>query len=284
MAPMLTGRHQSHEWIADDTLHLIRDRVAKAVPAAASSRTADLELAWLRLEIFHCEQFDTELSVHPVLNAICWIATRNLLDCDTLICNLCCRITMPSTSKGFATISAVPLLGSGAAVITKTPDEGEVSAFTITLRTSNLMDKSKTTTTKSDSSPQTDAPRAFSEMAEKGAVQTQEAYKKMSAASTETADLIKASSASALKGLQDYNNKFLEFAHTNSNAAFGFMQKLHDVESPSGFVELSTEHARTQTQALTVQTKVLAELAQKIAIAGAKPLQDGLGKAFSPGA
>jgi Phasin protein len=87
----------------------------------------------------------------------------------------------------------------------------------------------------------------------------------------------------ASKGLQDYNNKFLEFAHTNSNAAFGFMQKLHDVESPSEFMELSTEHARTQTQTLTEQTKVLAELAQKIALAGAKPLQEGLGKAFNRG-
>jgi phasin len=143
------------------------------------------------------------------------------------------------------------------------------------------MDKSKTTTTKSDSSPQTDAPRAFSEMAEKGAVQTQEAYKKMSAASTETADLIKASSASALKGLQDYNNKFLEFAHTNSNAAFGFMQKLHDVKSPTDFMELSTEHARTQTRTLTEQAKVLGELVQKIELAGAKPLQEGLGKVFN---
>jgi phasin len=145
------------------------------------------------------------------------------------------------------------------------------------------MDKNKTTTSKSANSPQTDAPRAFSEMAEKSVMQTQEAYKKMSAASTETADLIKTSSATALKGLQDYNNKFLEFAHTNSNAAFGFVQKLHDVESPSEFMELSTEHARTQTQTLTEQTKVLAELAQKIALAGAKPLQEGLGKAFSSG-
>jgi phasin len=145
------------------------------------------------------------------------------------------------------------------------------------------MDKNKTTTSKSASSPQTDAPRAFSEMAEKSVMQTQEAYKKMSAASTETADLIKTSSATALKGLQDYNNKFLEFAHTNSNAAFGFVQKLHDVESPSEFMELSTEHARTQTQTLTEQTKVLAELAQKIALAGAKPLQEGLGKAFNRG-
>ena len=107
------------------------------------------------------------------------------------------------------------------------------------------MDKNKTTTSKSASSPQTDGPRAFSEMADKSVMQTQEAYRKMS---TETADLIKTSSANALKGLQDYNNKFLEFAHTNSIAAFGFMQKLHDVESPSEFMELSTEHARTQTQ------------------------------------
>jgi phasin len=142
------------------------------------------------------------------------------------------------------------------------------------------MDKNKTTTSKSASSPQTDAPRAFSEMADKSVMQTQEAYRKMS---TETADLIKTSSANALKGLQDYNNKFLEFAHTNSNAAFGFMQKLHDVESPSEFMELSTEHARTQTQTLTEQTKVLAELAQKIGLAGAIPLQEGLGKAFSRG-
>jgi len=145
------------------------------------------------------------------------------------------------------------------------------------------MDKNKTTTSKSASSPQTDGPRAFSEMADKSVMQTQEAYRKMSAASTETADLIKTSSANALKGLQDYNNKFLEFAHTNSNAAFGFMQKLHDVESPSEFMELSTEHARTQTQTLTEQTKVLAELAQKIGLAGAIPLQEGLGKAFNRG-
>jgi hypothetical protein len=142
------------------------------------------------------------------------------------------------------------------------------------------MDKNKTTTSKSASSPQTDAPRAFSEMANKSVMQTQEAYRKMS---TETADLIKTSSANALKGLQDYNNKFLEFAHTNSNAAFGFMQKLHDVETPSEFMELSTEHARTQTQTLTEQTKVLAELAQKLGLAGAIPLQEGLGKAFNRG-
>jgi phasin len=143
------------------------------------------------------------------------------------------------------------------------------------------MDTNKTTTTRSSSFPKTDAPRAFSEVAEKSAMQTKETYEKMSDASTEAANLIKTSSSTALKGLQDYNNKFLEFAHTNTNAAFDFLQKLNDVKSPSEFMELSTEHARAQTQTLTEQTKALAELAQKIALAGAKPLQEGVAKAFN---
>jgi hypothetical protein len=118
-------------------------------------------------------------------------------------------------------------------------------------------------------------------MAEMSAMRSHEA-KKMSAVSTETAELIKTSSATALKALQDYNNKFLEFAHTNINAAFGFMEKLHDVKSPADFMELSTAHARTQSQTPTEQAKGLAELAQKIALAGAKPLQEGLRESVEP--
>ena len=46
-------------------------------------------------------------------------------------------------------------------------------------------------------------------------------------------------------------------------------------------MELSAVHARTQTQTLTDQAKQLAELAQKVALVGAKPLQEGVAKAFS---
>ena len=143
------------------------------------------------------------------------------------------------------------------------------------------MDMNRTTATKPASSPRSDAPRAFNEMAEKGATQTKETYEKMSAATTEAADLIKTSCSTALQGAQDYSNKFLEFAHTNANTAFDFAQKVYRVKSPSEFMELSTEHARVQTQTLTEQTKQLAELAQKIALAGAKPLQEGVAKAFN---
>ena len=143
------------------------------------------------------------------------------------------------------------------------------------------MDMNRTTATK-PSSPRSDAPRAFNEMAEKGATQTEENLpEKMSAATTEAADLIKSSCSTALQGVQDYSNKFLEFAHTNANTAFDFAQKVYRVKSPSEFMELSTEHARVQTQTLTEQTKQLAELAQKIALAGANPLQEGVAKAFN---
>jgi hypothetical protein len=56
------------------------------------------------------------------------------------------------------------------------------------------------------------------------------------------------------------------------------------VKSPSHFIELSTEHSRTQFEALTKQTKELAELAQKNALASAEPLKTGVAKVFSQAA
>ena len=53
-------------------------------------------------------------------------------------------------------------------------------------------------------------------MAEKGATQAKETFEKMSTVATEAADLVKASCSTALKGVPDYNNKFLEFAHENA--------------------------------------------------------------------
>jgi hypothetical protein len=66
--------------------------------------------------------------------------------------------------------------------------------------------------------PKTDAPQAFREMAEKGTTQAKETYEKMNAAATEAADFIKNSYSTAVKGMQDHNNKIIEFTHANTNA------------------------------------------------------------------
>jgi phasin len=114
-----------------------------------------------------------------------------------------------------------------------------------------------------------------------GSAQTKEAFEKMSAATGEAAALIKNSYSTAVKGAQDYNNKVLEFAQINTEAAFGFAQKLSDVKSPSDFMEFSTEHSRKQFETMTEQTKELAALAQKVTLATTEPLRAGVTKAFS---
>ena len=138
----------------------------------------------------------------------------------------------------------------------------------------------KTTTTKSANSPRTDVTQAFRATAEKGTAQAKEAFEKMSAATAEATDLIKNSYSTAVKGAQDYNTKFIEFAQANTEAALDFVQKLSSVKSPSDFFELSTEHSREQFETLTEQTKELAALAQKVTLATVEPLKTGVTKAF----
>jgi phasin len=118
-------------------------------------------------------------------------------------------------------------------------------------------------------------------MAEKGTAQAKQSYEKMSTPTTEAGDLIKNSCSAAIKRVQDYNNKFTEFAHANTNAAFDFVQKSSGVMSPTEFVELSTEYARKQFETLTEQTKQLAAIAQKVTRATAEPLKTGVAKAFN---
>jgi phasin len=145
-----------------------------------------------------------------------------------------------------------------------------------------MMDSTtKTTTAKPASSPKTDPTQAFRATAEQGNAQAKEVFEKVSAATAEAANLIKNSVSTAVKGAQDYNNKVIEFAQTNTKVALEFTQKLSGVKSPSEFIELSTDHSRKQFETLTEQTKELTALAHKVTLAAAEPLKTGVTKAFS---
>ena len=139
----------------------------------------------------------------------------------------------------------------------------------------------KTTTAKPASSSKLDATQVFRATAEKGTAQAKEAFEKVGAATAEATDLIKNSFSTAVKGAQDYNTKVIEFVQTNTKATVDFVQKLSGVKSPSEFIELSTDHSRTQFETLTEQTKELAALAQKVTLANVEPLKAGVTKAFS---
>jgi phasin len=144
---------------------------------------------------------------------------------------------------------------------------------------SAIMDTT-TTTTKRAGFPMTDGSQEFREMATKGTTQAKDGYEKLSAATTEATSLLKDSYATVIKGTQDYNSKVIDFFRTNTNVTFDFAQKLWGVTSLSEFIQLSTEHARKQFEALTEQTKELAALAQKVTLATTEALKTGVTKAF----
>jgi phasin len=118
-----------------------------------------------------------------------------------------------------------------------------------------------------------DDQKAFGQIAEATSAQAQQAYEKASATAAESANLIKNSYSAAVAGVRDYNNKLLEFAHANTNAAFEFVQRLSRVKSPTEFIALSSEHARKQFETLTEQTRQLATLAQKAAATASEPIK-----------
>jgi len=135
-------------------------------------------------------------------------------------------------------------------------------------------------TSKPSGSSKIDAPQAFRDMAEKGTAQAQQAYEKMTASTAQATELMKHSVSMALRGAQDYNNKFIELAQTNATAAFEFLHQLSGVKTPAEFMELSTAHARKQFETMSEQAKELAALAQKVAVATTEPIKAGVTKAF----
>jgi len=127
----------------------------------------------------------------------------------------------------------------------------------------------RTTTTKSAGFPRNGS-QLLHEAAETGAAQTKQVLEKMNSATADVTTLLKNSYSTAARRAQDYNAKVIEFAQTNTEAAFEFAQQLSRVKSPTEFFELSSSHSRKQFETLTGQARELATLAQKVALATAE--------------
>ena len=126
------------------------------------------------------------------------------------------------------------------------------------------------------------APQAIRDMAEKGSAHAKATYDKMSAATNEASGAMQSAHATAVQGAVACNAKAVEYARTNTNAAFDFAAKLLAVKSPSEFFELSAEHARKQFEVMTAQSKEFTALSQKVMVEAAKPLKDVSTKMFQP--
>jgi phasin len=128
--------------------------------------------------------------------------------------------------------------------------------------------------------PKMEVPAAFREIAEKGVSQAKETYEKMKSAAEEATDVLEDTYATATKGASDYGLKLIETARVNTNAAFDFYAELFSTKSLSEMIELSTAHARKQFETVTVQTKELTALAQKVTSETTDPIKESVTKVF----
>ena len=130
--------------------------------------------------------------------------------------------------------------------------------------------------------PKMEVPPAFRELADKGVAQARDTYEKAKAAAEQATNQLKDAYTTAAKGATDYNIKVIEIARANTNTAVDNAFELLGVKSLTEFVELSTKHARKQVEAMTAQTRELAEYAQKVtAEITVKDWRHGDGKASS---
>jgi phasin len=125
----------------------------------------------------------------------------------------------------------------------------------------------------------TDAPQALRDVAEKGSAPARDNFEKISAAAGDVTNQMKNAYATSFKGAQDYNAKFLEFAHFNINAAFENARRLSSVRSPAEFFALSNDHMRQQFEAFSRQAQELAAIAQKMTAGTTESIKAGMQKA-----
>jgi hypothetical protein len=99
--------------------------------------------------------------------------------------------------------------------------------------------------------------------ADRAAAYTANTFEKSKTTTRETTKAVEQTYAMASKSVIDFNLKLLEMAEQNVSVAIEFARRLPEIKTPTGFFELSAEHARKQLENLTKQTQDLAGLAQK---------------------
>ena len=119
----------------------------------------------------------------------------------------------------------------------------------------------------------------FRDVTDAGAERSKEVLETIGTATTEAGEVMKNCYSTALRGMQDYNSKVVEFTQANTKSYVEFVQKLAGVKSPSEFLEVSTNHGRHQLETVAEQAKQLAALAQQVTLSTTEPLKTSFAKA-----
>jgi phasin len=119
------------------------------------------------------------------------------------------------------------------------------------------------------------------EFAEKGAVQSKEAYAKMKTAAEDATKTVEATLESAQSGTVELGLKAIDALRTNAENSLSHMEALLGVKSVSELFELQTAFIRKQAELAMEQAKAMQEATKKVAENVTKPGKDAAEKAMS---
>jgi hypothetical protein len=84
--------------------------------------------------------------------------------------------------------------------------------------------------------------------------------------------------SSATKAAEEYRSRMFQFMKANLNAMLEYAERLATVKSPTEFIEVSTNYAQKQFEAVTAQSQELGTLTQKLSACNT----ESLSKVFTP--
>lgn len=116
---------------------------------------------------------------------------------------------------------------------------------------------------------------------QKGVVESRAAFAKAKVSAEEATNALELSFAAAKDGAIAFNTRALAAARANAEASFDLVKASLTAKSVADLVALQSEFARKQTDAVVLQFKDLAELAQKTVAGTIEPIKDQLTKSFN---
>jgi phasin len=117
--------------------------------------------------------------------------------------------------------------------------------------------------------------------AEKSLEQARNHYASMKSAAEDATDVLENTLEHARQNTLSFNQKIIDNAKDNTDAAFQFWKKIMGVKTLSEAIELQTSFARDRFDALTKQTKDIQEFAKKAAEETARPVNQAVQKTMS---
>lgn len=123
-----------------------------------------------------------------------------------------------------------------------------------------------------------EVPAAFREIAEKAVSQAKAAYDRAKVSAEEATEVLEDTFSATSKHATELNKTVLSNAKSNLNASFELAEKLFGVKTMAEALELQSEFARKQFEALSAQAKDMQAKTQKAVEACSKPAKESAAK------